>query len=145
MDPGFRARVRAGDEAAFGVLFREHGTAVYNHCFRLTGDWSVAEDCASLVFLEAWRLREKVEPVPGLRYEGTTTDRAGRTGRAFSLDSDHGGLPNRKTLIVDPADGRIVDEEETLTETAGRLGVPIPSVISYTVYLEADTRPAPGR
>ncbi|GAA4580844.1 hypothetical protein GCM10023194_10340 [Planotetraspora phitsanulokensis] len=83
--------------------------------------------------------------VPGLQYEGTTTDRAGRTGKAFSLDSDHGGLPNRKTLIVDPADGRIVDDEETLTESAGRLGVPIPSVISYTVYLEADTRPAPKR
>ncbi|GII29399.1 CU044_5270 family protein [Planotetraspora mira] len=81
--------------------------------------------------------------VPGLRYEGTTTDRAGRTGKAFSLDSDHGGLPNRKTLIVDPATGRILDDEETLTETAGKLGVPIPSVISYTVYLAADTAPRP--
>ncbi|MFD8481593.1 RNA polymerase sigma factor [Kitasatospora sp. NPDC059673] len=65
MDPGFRARIRAGDEGAFGVLFREHGKAVYNHCFRLTGDWSGAEDCASLVFLEAWRLREKAEPTGG--------------------------------------------------------------------------------
>jgi RNA polymerase sigma-70 factor, ECF subfamily len=65
MDPGFRARIRAGDEGAFGALFREHGRAVYNHCFRLTGDWSVAEDCTSLVFLEAWRLREKVEPQGG--------------------------------------------------------------------------------
>jgi RNA polymerase sigma factor (sigma-70 family) len=62
MDPGFRARIRAGDESAFGVLFQEHGKAVYNHCFRLTGDWSTAEDCASLVFLEAWRLRAGVEP-----------------------------------------------------------------------------------
>jgi RNA polymerase sigma-70 factor, ECF subfamily len=65
MDPGFRARVRAGDEGAFAVLFREHGKAVYNHCFRLTGDWEAAEDCASLVFLEAWRLRTKVDPVGG--------------------------------------------------------------------------------
>ncbi|RPE42161.1 RNA polymerase sigma-70 factor (ECF subfamily) [Streptomyces sp. Ag109_O5-1] len=61
MEPLFRARVRAGDEDSFRVLFREHGRAVYNHCFRLTGDWSVAEDCVSLVFLEAWRLREKVD------------------------------------------------------------------------------------
>lgn len=59
MDPGFRARIRAGDEDAFGVQFREHGRAVYNHCFRLTGDWAGAEDCTSLVFLEAWRLRAK--------------------------------------------------------------------------------------
>ncbi|MFG2794866.1 RNA polymerase sigma factor [Streptomyces sp. NPDC048419] len=61
MDPGFRARIRAGDEGAFAVLFREHGRAVYNHCFRMTGDWSIAEDCTSLVFLEAWRLQAKVE------------------------------------------------------------------------------------
>ncbi|MFF3062259.1 RNA polymerase sigma factor [Streptomyces sp. NPDC057909] len=47
------------------MLFREHGRAVYNHCFRLTGDWAGAEDCTSLVFLEAWRLREKAEPSGG--------------------------------------------------------------------------------
>jgi len=65
MEPPFRARVRAGDENTFRVLFQDHGRAVYNHCFRLTGDWSVAEDCVSLVFLEAWRIREKVEPHGG--------------------------------------------------------------------------------
>ncbi|WP_245603519.1 RNA polymerase sigma factor [Salinispora cortesiana] len=43
------------------TLFREHSRAVYNHCFRIVGDWSVAEDCVSLVFLEAWRLRDKVD------------------------------------------------------------------------------------
>ncbi|MFJ4866486.1 RNA polymerase sigma factor [Streptomyces sp. NPDC088748] len=47
------------------MLFREHGRAVYNHCFRLTGDWAGAEDCTSLVFLEAWRLRNKAEPDGG--------------------------------------------------------------------------------
>jgi len=62
MDPTFRARMRAGDEDAFATLFRAHGSAVYNHCFRLTGDWTVAEDCASLVFLEAWRLRARADP-----------------------------------------------------------------------------------
>ncbi|OKJ49587.1 hypothetical protein AMK27_36060 [Streptomyces sp. CB02009] len=65
MDPDFRARIRAGDESAFGVLFHEHGKAVYNHCFRLTGEWGAAEDCTSLVFLEAWRLRAKAEPHGG--------------------------------------------------------------------------------
>ncbi|MFJ9446316.1 CU044_5270 family protein [Kitasatospora sp. NPDC101235] len=83
--------------------------------------------------------------VPGLAYQGTTTDRAGRTGKAFSLDGDHGGLPKRHTLIVDPVTGRIIGDEETLTKSAGKLGVPIPSVISYTVYLAADTEPAPTR
>lgn len=65
MDDEFRARIRAGDEGAFAVLFRKHGTAVYNHCLRLCGDWSVAEDCTSLTYLEAWRLRGKADPHGG--------------------------------------------------------------------------------
>jgi RNA polymerase sigma-70 factor (ECF subfamily) len=56
-----RARVRAGDPDAFRELFDEHVRAVYNHAFRLTGNWSAAEDVVSLTFLEAWRLRDRVE------------------------------------------------------------------------------------
>jgi RNA polymerase sigma factor (sigma-70 family) len=56
-----RSRVRGGDPEAFRGLFDEHARAVYNHGFRLTGDWSVAEDVVSLTFLEAWRLRGRVE------------------------------------------------------------------------------------
>ncbi|HEU4423474.1 MAG TPA: RNA polymerase sigma factor [Pilimelia sp.] len=56
-----RARVRAGDPDAFRELFDEHARSVYNHGFRLTGDWSVAEDVVSLTFLEAWRLRGRID------------------------------------------------------------------------------------
>jgi RNA polymerase sigma factor (sigma-70 family) len=55
-----RSRIRAGDPEAFGSLFDEHATAVYNHAFRLTGNWSSAEDVMALTYLEAWRLRTKV-------------------------------------------------------------------------------------
>jgi RNA polymerase sigma-70 factor (ECF subfamily) len=48
-----RARVRAGDPDAFGVLFEEHARAVYHHAFRATGNWSTAEEVVSLTFLEA--------------------------------------------------------------------------------------------
>ncbi len=60
-----RARVRAGDPEAFGVLYDECARSVYNHAFRLTGNWSAAEEVVSLTFLEAWRLRVKVEPDGG--------------------------------------------------------------------------------
>ena len=60
-----RARVRAGDHDEFGVLFSEHARAVYNHAFRLTGNWSAAEEVVSLTFLEAWRLRGTVRPEGG--------------------------------------------------------------------------------
>jgi RNA polymerase sigma factor (sigma-70 family) len=53
------AASRDGD--AFGELFERHADAVYNHCFRRTGSWSVAEDLTSVVFLEAWRRRRQVE------------------------------------------------------------------------------------
>jgi hypothetical protein len=74
---------------------------------------------------------------PGLRVSGEVIDRAGRHGIGFSLDSAYSGLPTRYTLIVDPDDGRVLDSEEMLTTTAGKLNVPVPSVIGYTVYLVA--------
>jgi RNA polymerase sigma factor (sigma-70 family) len=57
-------RSRTGDADAFTTLFELHAKAIYNYCFRRTGEWSTAEDLLSLVFLEAWRRREK-ELAPG--------------------------------------------------------------------------------
>ena len=47
------------------------------------------------------------------------------------------GLPERRTLIVDPDDGRILGSETLLTETAGRLNDSLPSVIHYTTFRSA--------
>lgn len=54
-------RIAAHDGRAFGQLFDRHARAVYNHCFRRSADWSVAEDLTSVVFLEAWRRRRDVQ------------------------------------------------------------------------------------
>ena len=62
MEPNLRAGIRAGDPDAFGLLFDEHARAVYNLGFRLTANWSAAEDVVSLTFLEAWRLRARIDP-----------------------------------------------------------------------------------
>lgn len=62
MELSLRARVRAGDPEAFGVLFDECARSVCNHAFRVTGNWSAAEEVVSLTFLEAWRLRGTVHP-----------------------------------------------------------------------------------
>ena len=62
---GLRARVRGGDADAFGELFDSFAAHVYNHAFRLTGDWATAEDVLSLTFLEAWRTRERISPEGG--------------------------------------------------------------------------------
>jgi RNA polymerase sigma-70 factor (ECF subfamily) len=34
---------------------------VYRYCLRRTGDWAVAEDLTSVVFLEAWRRRDAID------------------------------------------------------------------------------------
>jgi RNA polymerase sigma factor (sigma-70 family) len=53
-------RASSGSDAAFGALFERHGPAVYNYCFRRTGNWSAAEDLMAATFLEAWRKRDEV-------------------------------------------------------------------------------------
>ncbi|MGH3208288.1 MAG: RNA polymerase sigma factor [Trebonia sp.] len=55
-----RERARAGDADAFRALFDSYAKAVYNHAFRLIGDWSAAEDVMAQTFLEAWRSREQI-------------------------------------------------------------------------------------
>ncbi|MEU3794841.1 RNA polymerase sigma factor [Streptomyces fructofermentans] len=60
-----RTRVRAGDPSAFAELFDTYARAVYNHAFRLTADWSTAEDVMAATFMEAWRLRARVDPEGG--------------------------------------------------------------------------------
>ena len=55
-----RTRIRAGDPSAFAELYDSYARAVYNHAFRLTADWSAAEDVMAETFMEAWRLRDRV-------------------------------------------------------------------------------------
>jgi len=65
VENSIRARIRTGDPEAFGQAFEEHAGAVHRHALRMTADRSVAEDVVSLTFLEAWRLRARVEPEGG--------------------------------------------------------------------------------
>jgi RNA polymerase sigma factor (sigma-70 family) len=58
-DAALLARTQAGDTEAFGTLFERHAPAVLRFCFRRTGNAAVAEDLTSIVFLEAWRRRDR--------------------------------------------------------------------------------------
>ncbi|MBA8922989.1 RNA polymerase sigma-70 factor (ECF subfamily) [Kutzneria viridogrisea] len=62
--PGTDAELWAiGDQAAFAQLFERHAEAVWNHAYRLTASWSLAEDLTSLTFLTAWRKRAELNLV----------------------------------------------------------------------------------
>jgi hypothetical protein len=67
--------------------------------------------------------------------DGEVIDRSGRRGIGFSVLTDGGGLPTKRTLIFDPVTGSVLGQEQMLTETAGKMNVPIPSVIEYESYL----------
>jgi RNA polymerase sigma factor (sigma-70 family) len=59
-DAALWAQAARGDHDAFGQLFDRHAGAVYSYLFRLTANWSEAEDLTSAVFLQAWRRRAQV-------------------------------------------------------------------------------------
>ncbi|MFI6539165.1 RNA polymerase sigma factor [Nonomuraea sp. NPDC050547] len=61
MEPSLRVRLRAGDHDAFSALFDEFAQQVYAHAYRLTGDWSTAEDVTAATFGQAWRSRRKIQ------------------------------------------------------------------------------------
>lgn len=54
-------RAAAGDARAFGELYARHDRAVHAYCLWRTGDAASAEDLTQMVFLEAWRLRERTQ------------------------------------------------------------------------------------
>lgn len=61
-DADLWARSRAGDRDAFGLLFERHAKLIYNYGFRRIGNRETAQDLLSMVFLEAWRRRDKELP-----------------------------------------------------------------------------------
>jgi RNA polymerase sigma factor (sigma-70 family) len=112
-----RARIRDGDQDAFAELFDEYAKAVFNHAFRLTFDRSSAEDVMSLTFLEAWRLRGRIDAEGGsLRpwLLGIATNVARNTRRASRRHDDALARLPRGEVVPDFADevvGRMGDAE----------------------------------
>lgn len=118
METNERACLRAGDPHAFGRLYDQYARSVYNHAFRLTGNWSTAEDVMAATFLEAWRLRTRIDTDGGsLRpwLLGIATNAArnsSRTARRYAAAMAR--LP-RDDVVPDFADelvGRIDDAEK---------------------------------
>ncbi|WP_328873075.1 RNA polymerase sigma factor [Streptomyces sp. NBC_00287] len=118
MDTNLRKRIRAGDHDAFGDLFDGYARSVYNHGYRLTGDWATAEDVVSLTFLDAWRLRERLDEEGGsLRpwLLGIATNVTRNTRRAARRHAAAVARLPREEAVRDFADevaGRIDDSAQ---------------------------------
>ena len=128
MEPNLRTRLRAGDPDAFGLLWDEYARAVYNLGFRLTANWSAAEDVVSLTFLEAWRLRDRIEPTgeslrPWLLGIAVNVSRnLDRAARRHETAMSRIPLPPAVPDFADELVGRLDDAAE-LREVAEALGM----------------------
>ncbi|MEV6587581.1 RNA polymerase sigma factor [Streptomyces acidicola] len=113
MSDRLRARIRAGDREAFAEIYEQYARTVYNHAFRLTGDWSTAEEVMADTFLDAWRTREQLEPDGGSLKPwllGMATNKSRNANR---------GLGRRLAFLARrPAPDPVADFAE---ESAGRL------------------------
>jgi len=59
------SKVMSGTERAFDVIYNRHRVCLFRAVLRRTGNTADAEDVVAIVFLEAWRLRERTRIVDG--------------------------------------------------------------------------------
>ena len=146
VEMSLRARILAGDPDAFGQLFDDHARVVYNHAFRLVGNWSVAEDVMALTFLEAWRLRTTVELTGGSLLAwllGIATNVSRNTRRAARRHSAALARMPLRDAVPDFADdlvGRIDDVARIakVREALARLRKPEQDVFALCVWAGMD-------
>ena len=113
-----RSAVREQTPEDFGELFKRHSQAIYNFCFRRTGDWTLAEDLTSAVFLEAWRKRTRVDlvsepPLPWLYGVATNVLRNhARSLRRFRAALERLPAPDPEPDFAEEAGERLTDEHQ---------------------------------
>jgi hypothetical protein len=113
---------------------------------RRGGGWAAAWEFADLVSLTRSRpvpgaaqaiLLRRLAAVQGVVNDGSTTDRAGRTGAAVSLESGYTGEPITYTLVFDPATGALLESDETLAGPPHHLNALKGSVVGFTTFESA--------
>jgi RNA polymerase sigma factor (sigma-70 family) len=109
--------IAAKDPEAFGELFKRHSRAVYAYCARRTGDLDQAEDLTSVVFLEAFRRRRKLQLVNAsalpwlLGMANNVTRNAERSLRRYRSALGRVPPPSDQASAEDDAIERIAAEE----------------------------------
>ncbi|MFF4034704.1 RNA polymerase sigma factor [Streptomyces sviceus] len=115
MTTDMRTRIRAGDPDAFAELYDACARSVYNHAFRLTADWSVAEDVMSATFMEAWRCRDSIEADGG-------SLRPWLLGIATNVSRSHGrGNRRYRAAASAAASAGVAEVADHAEEIAGRV------------------------
>ena len=88
--------------------------------------WSSPSRAQRTAALEVFR------DTDGMDFNGTTRDRARRTGIALSVTSENGGT--RDLIILNPHTGELLAYEMTALRDPGRLGITQPTVLDYHLF-----------
>jgi RNA polymerase sigma-70 factor (ECF subfamily) len=104
-DAELMLRVKAGDDASFGVLLEKHRSSVVHFLYRMVQNHAVAEELAQEVFLRVYRSRSTYEPAAKFTtwlfriatHLALNSLRDGKSERLQErLDDDTGDLPVRQ-------------------------------------------------
>ncbi|MBM9506333.1 sigma-70 family RNA polymerase sigma factor [Actinacidiphila acididurans] len=159
-----RARQSTSDEALVRALYEEHGRALLAYATRLTGDRAAAEDVVQETLIRAWRHPEVLTNGKGSvrgwlltvtrnivtdRYRAkasrpTEVAEVSETAAAPSVQRDHAEQIVDSMVLMEALDQLSPDHRDvlveiyyrghTVTETAGRLGIPEGTVKSRAHY-----------
>jgi len=111
-DAELMLRVKAGDDASFGVLLEKHRSSVVHFLYRMVQNHAVAEELAQEVFLRVYRSRETYEPTAKFTtwlfriatHLALNSIRDGKNERLQErLDDDTGDMPVRQVSDRGPS------------------------------------------
>jgi RNA polymerase sigma factor (sigma-70 family) len=137
-------RAVEGEAAAFGELFERHAKSVYNYLFRRCGNWAIAQDLTSIVFLELWRRRadihlQRTSALPLLLGVATNVLRnRGRTERRHRAAIERMPTPADPWTPDDDLADKLAEEQrmQELLEVLGQLPKREQELIVLCVWME---------
>jgi RNA polymerase sigma-70 factor (ECF subfamily) len=115
----WRASV-GGDAKAFAELYERYVDAIYNYCFRRTGDWTASEDLTAAVFTAAWAKRARV------RFTAEASARVADEERMRAILAAVNRLPDIEREVL----ALCVFAELTYEDAAAALEIPVGTVRS---------------
>ena len=124
MDAAVLARARAGDEAAFVVIYEHYSPAIHRFAYRLLGNQEQADDITQDTFIRAWRGFD--------RFEGRAALRSWlyRIATNVSLDMLSGKERRARPMDLGPAREPVESNLHTLPEVTWIEPVPDGLVLS---------------
>jgi len=117
-------KAKEGDRTSFNELVLRHQDRVYNICFRITGDYDIANDCAQETFLKVFRkiesFREKSKFSTWIHRIAVNTCKNHLTSsyfrREYSQVNVAGDDKQEEVARPDISDSRYDPEEHALNE-----------------------------